>query len=113
MNIDFDEVHDCFSIAEIMAYEDLEFNEKGPVVSLSKMGKTEPDGTMPVNLSGSFKPMGHPIGPTGTGKFVEVYKQLRGETGDRQISSPTRGLAHNVRGSVGQVTVHIFKEGWV
>ncbi|MFW5903146.1 MAG: thiolase domain-containing protein [Halolamina sp.] len=110
--VDFAEVHDCFSIAEIMAYEDLGFVEKGDGGNFVERGATEPDGEVPVNLSGGLKSKGHPIGATGTGQIVEVYKQLRGEAGDRQVDGLSRGLAHNVGGSGGAATVAVFEEGW-
>jgi acetyl-CoA acetyltransferase len=111
-DIDFAEVHDCFSIAELLAYEDLGFCEKGEAGPYIESGATEPDGERPVNLSGGLKSKGHPIGATGTGQVVEVFKQLRGEAGDRQVDGLERGLAHNVGGSGGAVTVHVFEEGW-
>jgi len=112
IDVDFAEVHDCFSIAELMAYEDLGFCEKGEAGSFIESGATEPDSELPVNLSGGLKSKGHPIGATGTGQIVEVFQQLRGEAGDRQVSGLGRGLAHNVGGSGGAVTVHLFEEGW-
>ncbi|WP_136715675.1 thiolase domain-containing protein [Halorientalis salina] len=111
-DIDFAEVHDCFSIAELMAYEDLGFCEKGEAGPYITSGTTEPDGERPVNLSGGLKSKGHPIGATGGGQAVEVFKQLRGEAGDRQVSGLGRGLTHNVGGSGGAVAVHVFEEGW-
>ncbi|MFB6093667.1 MAG: thiolase domain-containing protein [Halanaeroarchaeum sp.] len=111
-DLDFAEVHDCFSIAEIMAYEDLGFVEKGHGGEYVASGATEPDGELPVNLSGGLKSKGHPIGATGTGQIVEIYEQLRGEAGQRQVDGLSRGLAHNVGGSGGAATVHVFEEGW-
>jgi acetyl-CoA acetyltransferase len=111
-DIDFAEVHDCFSIAELMAYEDLGFCEKGEAGPYIASGATEPDGERPVNLSGGLKSKGHPIGATGTGQCVEVFKQLRGEAGDRQVDGLERGLSHNVGGSGGAVAVHVYEEGW-
>ncbi|MCD2203651.1 thiolase domain-containing protein [Halobacterium sp. KA-6] len=111
-DIDFAEVHDCFSIAELMAYEDLGFCEKGEAGPYIASGATEPDGERPVNLSGGLKSKGHPIGATGTGQCAEVFKQLRGEAGDRQVDGLERGLSHNVGGSGGAVAVHIYEEGW-
>lgn len=111
-DIDFAEVHDCFSIAELMAYEDLGFCEKGDGGAYIESGAPEPDGERPVNLSGGLKSKGHPIGATGTGQVVEVFKQLRSEAGDRQVDGLSRGLAHNVGGSGGAVAVHVFEEGW-
>ena len=111
--IDFAEVHDCFSIAEIIAYEDLGFCDNGKGGEFIESGATERDGELPVNLSGGLKSKGHPIGATGTGQVVEVFEQLRGEAGDRQVEGLERGLTHNVGGSGGAVAVHVFeKEAW-
>ncbi|WP_336361721.1 thiolase domain-containing protein [Haladaptatus sp. ZSTT2] len=111
-DIDFAEVHDCFSIAELLAYEGLGFCEEGEAGPYIESGATMPDGERPVNLSGGLKSKGHPIGATGTGQVVEIYKQLRGEAGDRQVDGLSRGLTHNVGGSGGSVAVHVFEEGW-
>ena len=111
-NVDFAEVHDCFSIAEIMAYEDLGFCEKGEGGAYIERGATEPDGERPVNLSGGLKSKGHPIGATGTGQTAEVFKQLRGEAGDRQGTGLETGLSHNVGGSGGAVVVTVYERGW-
>jgi acetyl-CoA acetyltransferase len=110
--IDFAEVHDCFSIAELLAYEDLGFCEQGEAGPYLASGATEPDGERPVNLSGGLKSKGHPIGATGTGQIIEIFKQLRGEAGERQVSGLNRGLTHNVGGSGGAAAIHIFEEGW-
>jgi acetyl-CoA acetyltransferase len=112
-DMDFAEVHDCFSIAEILAYEDLGFCERGEGGQLAADGETELGGRIPVNTSGGLKSKGHPIGATGAGQVVEVFKQLRGKAGDRQVEDAERGLAHNVGGSGGAVTVHIFERAEV
>jgi len=112
-DIDFAEVHDCFSIAEIIAYEDLGFCDEGDGGEFVESGATERDGELPVNLSGGLKSKGHPIGATGTGQVVEVFEQIRGEAGERQVEGLERGLTHNVGGSGGAVAVHVFeKEAW-
>jgi len=111
-DIDFAEVHDCFSIAELLAYEDLGFCERGRSGEYLESGATLPDGERPVNLSGGLKSKGHPIGATGIGQVTEVFKQLRGEAGDRQVDDLFCGLTHNVGGSGGAVAVHVFEEGW-
>ncbi|MDY7080999.1 MAG: 3-ketoacyl-CoA thiolase, partial [Halobacteria archaeon] len=95
-DIEFAEVHDCFSIAELLAYEDLGFCDKGDGGEYIESGATLPDGECPVNLSGGLKSKGHPIGATGTGQVVEVFKQLRGEADERQVDGLGRGLSHNV-----------------
>ncbi|WP_254533626.1 thiolase C-terminal domain-containing protein [Natrinema gelatinilyticum] len=107
--LDFAEVHDCFSIAELMAYEDLGFCEPGDGGEFIESGQPTPDGALPINTSGGLKSKGHPIGATGTGQVVEAFKQLTGRAGDRQIDAPKRGLCHNMGGSGGAVTVHVFE----
>ncbi|SFR63786.1 thiolase domain-containing protein [Halogeometricum limi] len=106
--LDFAEVHDCFAIAELLAYEDLGFCEPGEAGTLLREGRTDPDGELPVNTSGGLKSKGHPIGATGTGQVVEAFKQLRGKA-SVQTDDPVRGLTHNVGGSGGGVTVHVFE----
>ncbi|MGA2664894.1 MAG: thiolase domain-containing protein [Nitrososphaerales archaeon] len=92
--------HDCFTIAEIMAYEDLGFCAKGEGARLLREGQTEIGGRIPVNVDGGLKAKGHPVGATGVSMMVEVTKQLRGDAGRRQV--PIRhgkGLVHNVGGT--------------
>lgn len=108
--VDFAEVHDCFAIAELLAYEDLGFCEKGEAGALVESGETKLDGELPVNTSGGLKSKGHPIGATGAGQVVEAYKQLTGAAGERQVENPTRGLTHNVGGSGGASVVHVFEK---
>ncbi|WP_121823153.1 thiolase C-terminal domain-containing protein [Halostella salina] len=107
-DLDFAEVHDCFAIAELLAYEDLGFCERGEAGRLLQEGVTDPDGDLPTNTSGGLKSKGHPIGATGTGQIVEAFKQLRGDA-YVQVDDPTYGLAHNVGGSGGGVTVHVLE----
>nr|WP_241431484.1 hypothetical protein [Natrialba hulunbeirensis] len=107
--LDFAEVHDCFAIAELLAYEDLGFCEKGQAGEFIESGATELGGDLPVNTSGGLKSKGHPIGATGAGQVVEAFKQLSGKAGDRQVENPTRGLTHNVGGSGGASVIHIFE----
>ena len=108
-DLDFAEVHDCFAIAELLAYEDLGFCEKGEAGQLIESGETEIGGSLPVNTSGGLKSKGHPIGATGAGQVVEAFKQLSGKAGERQVENPTRGLTHNVGGSGGASVIHIFE----
>ncbi|ARS88569.1 thiolase domain-containing protein [Natrarchaeobaculum aegyptiacum] len=108
-DLDFAEVHDCFAIAELLAYEDLGFCEEGEAGPFIESGATELGGELPVNTSGGLKSKGHPIGATGAGQVVEAYKQLSGKAGDRQVDDPVRGLTHNVGGSGGAAVVHIFE----
>ncbi|WP_224337454.1 thiolase domain-containing protein [Haloprofundus halobius] len=107
-DVDVAEVHDCFAIAELVAYEDLGFCDPGKSGTLLREGVTDPDGRLPVNTSGGLKSKGHPIGATGTGQIVELFEQLRGEA-HTQVDEPRYGLAHNVGGSGGGATVHLFE----
>jgi len=105
-NVDVAEVHDCFSIAEVMAYEGLGFCEKGKAKDLIKSKDTYIDGKMPVNPDGGLK-MGHPVGATGVKQIVEIVKQLRG-TAVNQVKDARIGLTHNIGGSGATAIVHIF-----
>ena len=109
-DIDLAEVHDCFTIAEIIAYEDLGFCEKGEGWKLIEERQTYVGGKIPVNVSGGLKAKGHPIGATGTSQVYEVFKQLRNEAKERsrQVPGAEIGLTHNVGGSGGTCVVHIF-----
>ena len=108
-DIDFAEIHDCFAIAELFAYEDLSFCERGQAHRLLEEGITELDGERPVNASGGLKSKGHPIGATGAGQIAEAFKQLSGKAGDRQVADPKYGLTHNVGGSGGAAVVHVLE----
>ena len=108
-DVDFAEVHDCFAIAELLAYEDLGFCERGEAATLVRDGVTARDGDLPVNPSGGLKSKGHPIGATGAGQVVEAFKQLAGRAGQRQIAGATRALTHNVGGSGGAAVVHVLE----
>jgi len=99
-DIDVATAHDCFTIAELMAYEDLGFCKKGEAAKLIREGQTELGGKIPVNLDGGLKAKGHPIGATGVSMAVEITKQLRGEAGKHQ--APIKkgvGLVHNIGGT--------------
>jgi len=99
-DIDVADVHDCFTIAELMAYEDLGFCKKGEGAKMIREGQTELGGKIPVNLDGGLKAKGHPVGATGVSMVVEITKQLRGEAGKHQ--APIRkgvGLVHNIGGT--------------
>ncbi|MFB6171076.1 MAG: thiolase domain-containing protein [Haloarculaceae archaeon] len=108
-DLDFAEVHDCFAIAELMAYGDLGLCEPGDAGEFVASGATRRDGEMPVNTSGGLKSKGHPIGATGAGQVVEAFKQLSGDAGERQLDDPAVGLTHNVGGSGGAAVVHVFE----
>ena len=105
------EVHDCFTIAELLAYEDLGFCEKGKAGQFIEEGHTQIGGDKPVNASGGLKSKGHPIGSTGTGQAYEMFNQLRGtvQKPTRQIKGAEIGLIHNVGGSGGTVAVSILR----
>lgn len=94
-DIDVAEIHDCFSITELLTYEDLGFCDEGEGGTLISEGRTKIDGDIPVNPSGGLLAKGHPIGATGVAQIAEIYEQLRGEAGKVQVDSPTVGLQHN------------------
>lgn len=108
-DIDVAEVHDCFTIAEIMAYEDLGFTEHGKGGAFAEEGLTYIGGKIPVNVDGGLKAKGHPVGATGCSQIVDIVKQLRGEAGKRQVDGAEIGLTHNVGGHGQYCVVHIFK----
>ncbi len=103
------EVHDCFTIAEIMAMEDLGFYKKGKAGKAIMDGETALGSKLSVNTSGGLKGCGHPVGATGVKQAVEVVWQLRGEAGDRQVNGANIGLTHNVGGSGATSVVHVYK----
>jgi len=103
------EVHDCFTIAEILAIEDLGFVKKGEGGKAVENKITTLDGELPVNTSGGLKAKGHPVGATGVAQIVEIVKQLRGEADKRQVKNANIGLAHNVGGSGATAVVHILE----
>jgi acetyl-CoA C-acetyltransferase len=109
-DINFAEVHDCFTIAEIMVIEALGFVERGKGGPATADGITSLEGKIPVNISGGLKAKGHPVGATGVGQIVELTKQIRGEadTG-RQIKNANIGLAQNMGGSGASSVVHILE----
>ncbi|MDH5266585.1 MAG: thiolase domain-containing protein [Candidatus Bathyarchaeota archaeon] len=108
---DIAEVHDCFTIAEIIAYEDLGFCKPGKGGSLVEEGVTEIGGKIPVNTSGGLKSKGHPVGATGVAQAYEIYLQLTGQAEKRQVEGAEIGLSHNVGGSGATAIVHIYRRG--
>ena len=103
------EVHDCFTIAEIMAYEDLGFCAKGEGGPFIQDKRSYIGGDVAVNVDGGLKAKGHPIGATGVSMAYEIVRQLRGECGERQVPDADVGLTHNV-GGIGQYTfVNLFR----
>jgi acetyl-CoA C-acetyltransferase len=110
--LDLAEVHDCFTIAEIMAYEDIGLCKKGEGAKLLRDGQTEIGGKIPVNMDGGLKAKGHPIGTTGCSMIYELAKQLRGEATERGRQVPLKnyvGLAHNVGGTGHYCYVTVLK----
>jgi len=105
------EVHDCFSIAEIIHLEDLGFFQPGEGYKAVEEGLTRLDGPKPINTSGGLKCKGHPVGATGTGQLVEIWKQLRGEAGKRQvpIKDLRIGATHSLGGTGGTCTFTILE----
>ena len=106
-DIDVAEVHDCFTIAELMAYEDLGFAAPGQGKNLIRNRETYKEGSIPVNLDGGLLSKGHPIGATGGSQIRTVVLQLRGEAGEVQVKDPKIGLVHNIGGVglYGNVTI--------
>jgi acetyl-CoA C-acetyltransferase len=107
--VDLAEVHDCFTFAELMAYEDLGFCPEGKSGVLVESGETKLGGRIPINTSGGLKAKGHPVGATGTAQAYEVYLQLTGQAGGRQVKDAKVGLTHNVGGSGATAAVHIYR----
>jgi acetyl-CoA C-acetyltransferase len=108
-DIDFAEVHDCFTIAEIIDIEDLGFFKKGTAANAVREGSTSRTGEIPINPSGGLKSKGHPIGATGIGQVVEVFEQLTGKADQRTIRDAEIGLTHNFGATGASAAVHIFK----
>ncbi|MFC1711020.1 thiolase domain-containing protein [Patescibacteria group bacterium] len=108
--ISFLEVHDCFTIAEIIALEDLGLYKKGYGFKALENGEVKLGGKRPVNLSGGLKGCGHPVGATGVKQIVEVFNQLKNRAGVRQTKDPKIGLTHNVGGTGGTAVVHILQK---
>jgi benzoylsuccinyl-CoA thiolase BbsB subunit len=113
-DIDLIELHDAFTVSELMHYEDLGLCKKGEGGSLIDSGATGLDGKIPVNPSGGLLSKGHPLGATGVAQVVEAWQQLRGATGQRQVKNARTALTHVLGGYVsgvesGAASVHIFK----
>ena len=108
-DVDFAEVHDCFTIAEVVDTEDLGFFEKGKGVDAVREGQTKRNGEVPINPSGGLKSKGHPIGATGVGQVVEVFDQLTGQAGERTVNDAKIGLTQNFGATGASCAVHIFQ----
>jgi acetyl-CoA C-acetyltransferase len=96
--LDFVEVHDCFTIAELVMYEVIGLAERGKGRLALEEGLVEPDGRLPVNVSGGLKSKGHPVGATGVSQHVLAAMQLSGTAGEMQLPAPRRGAVHNMGG---------------
>lgn len=105
------EVHDCFTIAELLALEDLGFAGPGEAPALTLSGATRRTGRLPVNPDGGLKAKGHPIGATGVSQAFEIFLQLRGQAGPRQVPWAEHALAHNVGGAGATAAVSLFSVG--
>ncbi|MBN1848726.1 MAG: acetyl-CoA acetyltransferase [Deltaproteobacteria bacterium] len=105
------EVHDCFSITEAAIYEDLQFSARGGCKEDVDAGTFELTGELPVNMDGGLKCFGHPIGATGLRMVYEVYKQIQGKAGPRQVKNAELGLTHNLGGTPGGCTVSVIIVG--
>ena len=103
------EVHDCFTFAELMAYEDLGFCKPGEGGKLVESNETRLGGRLPVNTSGGLKAKGHPVGATGTAQAYEMYLQLTGQAEKRQVKEARIGITHNVGGSGATAVIHIYR----
>lgn len=108
-DVAFAEVHDCFTIAEIMVMEAMGVVKPGQGGPATEDGLTALDGKFPINPSGGLKSKGHPVGATGVAQICEAVSQLRGESGERQIKNATTALTQNMGGSGGSSVVHILE----
>ncbi len=109
--IDFLEVHDCFTLAELLALEDLGFYPRGAAGAATREGETARKGRLPVNPSGGLKAKGHPVSATGVAQVVEVFEQMNGTAGARAVPRSETALTHNVGATGGSCSVHIFRRG--
>jgi len=109
-DVDLAEVHDCFTIAEVLALESLGFYERGEAITAAREGETHATGELPVNLSGGLKAKGHPVGATGVAQVVSITKLLGGESSHTDaVGDATVGVAHNAGGTVASATVHVLE----
>jgi acetyl-CoA C-acetyltransferase len=111
-DINIAEVHDCFTIAEVMAIADLGFFKEGKeAATAAGEGKTARDGVKPINVSGGLKCKGHPVGATGAAQTVEIFQQMRGEAGARQVTNMDINLAlnHNIGAHGTTAVVQIYE----
>ena len=107
--LDVAQVHDCFTLTEMLTYEDLGFCEKGCGGPAAEEGRTAIDGKTPLNTSGGLKSKGHPVGATGIAQIIELYEQLTGQAGKRQIKNAHIGLAQNMGGTGASCVINILE----
>ncbi|NHJ48036.1 MAG: thiolase domain-containing protein [Asgard group archaeon] len=110
-DVDMLEVHDCFTIAEVVALEDMGFVKKGQGGKFSLDGETALNSTISVNPSGGLKAKGHPVGATGIYQIIEMFHQLRNETGKRQVTDCKIGVTQNIGGSGATCVVNVLSRG--
>ncbi|WP_439025955.1 thiolase domain-containing protein [Haloarchaeobius sp. DT45] len=109
-DVDVAEVHDCFTIAEVLAMESLGLFEVGEGISAAREGKTTREGDLPVNLSGGLKAKGHPVGATGASQVAEMTQLLRGDHPNSEyVEGATTGITHNAGGTVASAVVHVLE----
>ena len=108
-DIDVIEIHDCFTIAELVVTEELGICERGKSGIAVEEGLTRLGGKIPVNTSGGLKSKGHPVGATGVAQVIEIVEQLTGKSGERQVEGARLGLAQNMGGSGGSCVIHILE----
>ena len=108
-DVDVAEVHDCFTIAELIAMEDICLCKPGESKEWIRSGRTELSGSLPINTDGGLIGDGHPIGASGIAQIIEIVDQLRKEAGKRQVDRAKTGLAHNIGGFGGSAVVHILR----
>ena len=111
-DVDVIELHDCFSIATLIALESLGFFEHGKSGDAVEKGETKIGGKIAVNPSGGLKSKGHPIGATGTAQVYEIVKQLRGECGERQVEGAKIGMTDTLGGDGGTIVNLLLQKGW-
>ncbi len=107
--LDVIEVHDCFTIAELVVMEELGLVDRGKSGPAVMDGMTTLGGKIPVNTSGGLKSKGHPVGATGVAQIIEIVEQLRGTAGERQVRDARIGMAQNMGGSGGSCVIHILE----
>lgn len=109
-DVDVAEVHDCFTIAEVLATESLGFFEPGEGIDAAREGVTTADGDLPINLSGGLKAKGHPVGATGGSQIAELTRLLRGDhPNSEHVADAEVGVAHNAGGTVASAVVHVLE----